>query len=221
MKNYLFFLAAVLLTLQASAQTKNHRFGITSGGTIQHYSGDLGNSFFKFNSCCFGAEVVTFGYYLDQIFDVSASVTVGDFGYWAPRSGAPVKNICPGCKGKGMDELRSRMVSGNILLKYKLNNGIIFMENAKIAPYLYCGAGVTHLADRMKRNCVNVGYHFSLNTGGGLKYNLSERFNIGYNLGISYFTHDKVYATVDDANVSMDGKKDMLMQNTLFLGVNF
>jgi hypothetical protein len=81
----------------------------------------------------------------------------------------------------------------------------------------------------MKANCVNVGNHFSVNAGAGIKYNFCKRFNIGYNLGFGCFIKDKVYAVNGSADTSdndedvvkMQRRKDFYMQNTLFLGMNF
>ena len=227
MKNYIFGLVLLLLTIGATAQTQNHRLGITSGVYIQHYNGYLGNSFFKFNSVCFGGEALTLGYYLDKTFDFNFSTTIGDYGYCQSEADAkriiPLSERCPGCKDRlGMGELRSRMVAGNIALKYKFANDIIFKEDSKISPYMYFGMGINHLSDNMKRQCVSVGNHFSLNTGAGFKYNLNERFNVGYSLGVGYFTKGQVYATAGDSNgITMKGKRDMYMQNAIFVGMNF
>jgi len=226
MKTPLSALLLFLVSIVATAQTANHKIGITSGGCIQQYNGNLGSSFFKFNTSCFGAEVLTFGYYLDRTFDFNVSASIGDYGYCQPASEAnkviPISQRCPGCRDKsGMGELRSRMFSGNIALKYKFANGTIFQEDSKIAPYVYVGMGINYLTDRMKRQCVNTGNHFSVNGGSGFKYNINEQLNIGYNLGIGYFTKDKVYASVNDINnMKMKDKNDKYMQHTLFIGIN-
>ena len=223
MKNYT-LVFALLLTIGVNAQNRNHKFGFTAGTAIQHYSGDLGNSFFKFNTCCFAAEVFSLSYYLDNAFDFTASSTIGDFGYWqrpGDQKVVPLGKRCPGCKGEGMGELRSRMYTGNIAIKYKLDNGTVFREDSKISPYMYVGVGVNYLADRMKRNCVNTGTHFSVNTGAGLKYNVTSRFSFGYNIAVSHFVNEHIYATVGGDNMVMDGKKDKCLQNTLYLGMTF
>jgi len=169
---------------------------------------------------------LTFGYYLDKTFDFSISASIGDYGFCPSASDAhkevPIAQQCPGCVGKrGMSELRSRMFSGNVALKYKFSNGAILKEDCKISPYVYAGMGINLLSDRMGKQCVNEGTHFSLNAGIGVKYNITERFNIGYNLGIGYFTKKKVYAAAGNPeDMKMIGKKDMYMQNTLFVGVN-
>lgn len=226
MKKYLLISTLLLLAAGVTAQTKNDKLGFTSGYFIQQYNGNLGNSFFKFNTVCFAGVSSSFGYYLNRSFEMNVSSTVGDFGYSQTAADAnriiPIAERCPGCIGRtGMGELRSRMVSGNIAIKYKFANGILLKEDSRISPYTYFGCGINHLTDNMHRNCVNVGNHFSLNAGAGVKYNFTNRLNIGYNLGIGYFTNDKVYATTStDDVVQMQGKKDMYLQHTLSLGIN-
>jgi hypothetical protein len=66
MKNQLLISALVLCTLGAVGQTKNNKFGVTAGGSIQQYNGNLGNSFFKFNTTCFAGFTTNFGMYLNK-----------------------------------------------------------------------------------------------------------------------------------------------------------
>ncbi len=233
MKNYLLLTALFLSCLTVNGQTKTHKFGITSGGSIQHYNGNLGNSFFKFNTTCFSGVSTTFGKYLNKSFDINLNVSVGHFGYCQTDEDAKrvvsFEERCTACNDReGMGELRSLMISGNIALKYKLANDYFLKENAKLAPYFYTGMGINHLSDVMKRNCVNVGYHFTLNCGAGVKYNITERLNISYNLGFGCFMTKKVYYTNSLANgnressdSNMQKRKDMYMQNSIVLGVNF
>jgi hypothetical protein len=235
MKNKLLITLLSLCALNVFGQSKNYKFGITGGAYIQHYNGNLGNSFFKFNTTCFAGGSVDFGLYLDRSFDLNSGLAIGDFGYCQTEADknriVSVALQCPGCKDRlGMGELRSRMTSGNIAIKYKFANGYLLKENSKFAPYVYSGAGINHLADNMKRNCVNVGNHFTVNAGAGFKFNFTERFNLGYNLGAGCFIFKKVYYTnaMADASVTMDAddikmerRKDLYLQNSLSFGINF
>ena len=105
------------------------------------------------------------------------------------------------------------MASAGISIKYKFANGYILKEESKLSPYVYAGAGINRLTDRMKMNCIVPGDYYSLNIGGGFKYNVTERFNIGFNLSIGRFQSDEL-------DFIEKGGSDVYMQNILFLGVN-
>jgi hypothetical protein len=236
MKTNLCLSILVLFAVSVTAQHKHHKFGVTAGGSVQHYNGNLGNSFFKFNSVCYGGGTATLGIYLNKSLDLNVGAYLGFYGYHAPHEDGqevPLEERCPGCYGVGMGNLSSFMVSGNLAIKYKLANDIILRENARFAPYVYGGVGINHLSDAMKKNCVNVGYHFTVNGGAGLKYNINERFNISYNLGLGCFVFEKVYNTNLESGLAADNipndvdyrnaqkRKDLYLQNTLALGINF
>jgi hypothetical protein len=235
MKNYLFIPVLLLFSMSSIAQTKKDKFGFSIGGSIQHYNGNLGNSFFKFNTTVFGGVTTNFGMYLNKSFDFNIGGSIGHFGYCQTEADASrvvsIEQRCPGCTDRlGMGELRSLMISGNIAIKYKFANDFLFKENSKFAPYIYVGMGINRLSDNMKKQCVNIGNHFTINAGTGIKYNINERFNIGYNLGVGYFIAKKVYYTSAIANdldakdaddIKMEKRKDMYMQNSLFIGINF
>lgn len=237
MKNQLLITAAfVLATFGLTAQTKNRKIGIETGAYLQQYNGNLGNSFFKFKETAFGGGSLNLGLYLNKSFDVNVGGSIGHFGYCQTEEDkkrvVALEYRCPGCTDRlGMGELRSMMISGNTAIKYKFANGYLLKEDSKIAPYLYAGVGINYLSDVMKRNCVNVGNHFTINAGAGVKYNITERLNIGYNLGVGCFMTKKVYYTnaiaenneveKDADDIKMEKRKDFYMQHALTLGFNF
>lgn len=237
MKNQLLITAAfVLATFGLTAQTKNRKIGIETGAYLQQYNGNLGNSFFKFKETAFGGGSLNLGLYLNKSFDVNVGGSIGHFGYCQTEEDkkrvVALEYRCPGCTDRlGMGELRSMMISGNTSIKYKFANGYLLKEDSKIAPYVYAGVGINYLSDVMKRNCVNVGNHFTINAGAGVKYNITERLNIGYNLGVGCFMTKKVYYTnaiaenneveKDADDIKMEKRKDFYMQHALTLGFNF
>jgi hypothetical protein len=235
MKKNLLIAAFIVFTISAIGQNQNNKFGITAGAFIQHYNGNLGNSFFKFKTICFGGGTASVGMYLNKSFDVNLGVSICDFGYGQTESDR--KRIisesqqCPGCDDiLGMGNLQARMVAGNIAIKYKFTNGYLLKENSKFSSNIFLGMGINNLTDNMGRNCVNTGNHFTINSGLGITYNITERLNIGYNLAFGCFVTKKVYNTntaatesqVKDADdILMEKRKDFYMQNGLSLGVNF
>lgn len=236
MKNKTFISAALLLvTFSSIGQSKSNKLGVEGGVYLQHYNGNLGNSFFKFNTTAFGGYSLNLGFYLNKSFDLNGGGTIGHFGYCQTEEDkkriVPFDEKCPGCPSNGgMGELRSLMISGNIALKYKFANGIFLKETSKLAPYIYVGAGINRLSDNMRKNCVNVGTHFSINGGVGIKYNFNERFNIGYNIAVGCFVTKKVYSSngikrIADGKsgeeMKMANRKDLYMQNAITLGFNF
>ncbi len=243
MKNYVFITVSIFLSsLNSIGQNKNNKIGIEAGAFIQQYDGNLGSSFFKFNTVAFAGASINTGLYLNKSFDLNVGGTMGHFGYCQTAEDksriVPFDQKCPGCPGEegGMGDLRSLMISGNVAVKYKFANGYILNENSKLAPYVYFGAGINRLSDNMRRNCVNVGKHFSLNGGVGVKYNINERFNIGYNLAFGCFVTNKhVYTSngikgitavvnpteVNGEEMKMSNKKDSYLQNSLTFGFNF
>ncbi len=236
MKKNLLTTMVFLCIAAVSAQNKTYKYGLNIGASINHYNGNLGNSFFQPKTTCFAGVQANFGKYLNKSFDLNLGAGIGHYGYCQTPSDverlAHLELKCPGCTDQlGMGDLRSLMISVNVAAKYKFANGSLLKENAKVAPYLYAGMGFNHLSDNMKKQCVNVGYHFTLNAGAGVRYNITERINIGYNLGIGCFMTKKAYAVypvnpneVDDHHEDMERmekRKDLILQNALILGVNF
>lgn len=236
MKKNILIGAFMLCTAAAMAQDKNHRYGIMLGGSIQHYNGNLGNSFFKFRTTCFGGGTASFGRYMNRSFDLVANAGAGFYGYC--QTDADVRRLedlelrCPGCTDKiGMVELRAFMFSGNIVARYKFANGILLKEKSRIAPSVYAGIGLSHLSDNMKRKCVNVGNFLTINAGAEVRYNITDKFHVGYTMGLGCFATKKVYVSREvnpnemddhqDEVEKMERRRDLVLQNSLSIGLNF
>ena len=93
------------------AQSSSPKFNLTEGFYIQHYAGNLGNSFFKSKTVCFGGGNINLGCQLNSSFQVDLGSSMGDFGYVATK--ADVERIeaiaaeCPTCgEALDMDQLR-------------------------------------------------------------------------------------------------------------------
>ena len=82
MKNYVFITVSIFLSsLNSIGQNKNNKIGIEAGAFIQQYDGNLGSSFFKFNTVAFAGASINTGLYLNKSFDLNVGGTMGHFGY--------------------------------------------------------------------------------------------------------------------------------------------
>jgi hypothetical protein len=219
MKNIFRTLAFVLITIGLNAQSKEHRLGITVGAGSQKYKGDLGNGFTLKNNCWYGTYQANINYYLCKYVDLGVFGTMGNYGYSQPDDVA-MKDVlsddrCPGCIGRrGIGNVSCRLYSAGGMVKYKFANGCLLKENARIRPYVYVGAAAVNLADVMKMDCVQAGNYYSLNAGVGVKYYLSDRINIGYNMHFGRFTSDHLDYKIKN------GDNDMYLQQTINVGID-
>jgi hypothetical protein len=218
MKKKLFTIGFIFIFIGTYAQTKNSKLGFSAGFGFQQYKGDLGSNFYSFDRCMYGVGTVAFDYYLNKSLDIGFFGTLGDYSYCQPRhlsdEFVPVELRCPGCVGRiGMGDFKSRMASGGMMIKYKLSNGYILREESMLRPYVYAGMAINHITDRMQAKCVNTGDYYSINAGLGFKYYVNEKVNIGYKLGVGYFTSDKV-------DIQSGGTNDMYLQNSLIIGID-
>ena len=220
MKKYICTLGLIIFTMSLLAQSKSHKLGLTFGGGSQKYNGDLGNGFTFKNEAWYGNFLLNAGYYLNKSFDVGVSGTIGDYGYCQSEAKrneeVTFSERCPGCGNRlGNGNLNSRLITFGFNGKYKLANGYLLSSESAIKPYIYAGVGVNRIIDIMKMNCVREGVYFSVNAGVGVKYYISDRINIGYNLGFGYFTEDNL-----DNKVNYGKDMDMFMQNSLTVGID-
>jgi len=218
MKSYLLSLGFIFLAIGAIAQTATNKLGLNIGGGFQQYHGDLGSALYKKYISSYGTINISVGYYLTKSVDACIFGFIGDYGYCQPEEmknkEVPDADKCIGCVGRvGMGNLNSRIASGGVFLKYKIANGFLLSQNAKLKPHIYGGVSINRLTDRMKKKCIAVGDYYTVNAGLGLQYYLCEKVNIGYNIGFGYFTTDKI-------DFISRGKNDLYMQNTLNLGID-
>lgn len=161
-----------LITANAQNADKKWALGIFGGKT--EYNGDFGNGFLEFGNELYGFGGGSINRYLSKSFDINLQGTFGTYGYYKDA----VKNF----KGKKAD--------GNLLLVYKLNNGYIFNEKAKLSPFINAGIGLannwSYSGSKLKG-----GYDFLYSFGGGLKYNILEDFAFQYQFLYNFTNSDE------------------------------
>lgn len=205
------FCAFTFLSLHCFGQSFEKKNNISLGTGRQSYNGDLGNSWFQPSEEYYGIGSLTYSRYLTKSFDALLFVTHGDYGHCREEDESQFRP-----DGTEVLNMLSRLTSSSISVKYKFANGYLLKEEAKLAPYIYLGAGVNNISNFWwkDKKRVNPGNCFSLNGGAGVSYNLNKKINLTYNLGFGYLASDKI-------DFRSEGTNDMYMQHSLLLGLNF
>jgi opacity protein-like surface antigen len=204
-------IALLAVSLYTSAQTSDKKNNISIGGGKESYNGDLGNSWFNPEEEWYGFVNASYSRYLNKSFDVSISVTSGDFGHCRDSDDPAVRP-----DGSKVLNMLSRLTTGIVSAKYKFANGYILKEQAKLAPFIYAGIGINNVTDYWwaDKSRVNAGNYGSVNAGLGLRYNFYKNFNFTYTIGVGYFLTDKI-------DYRVQGINDMYLQNNFAVGINF
>ena len=217
-------LSMVLVTsfTALSAQSSLQDFSISGGFGFQQYCGDLGNGLYRFNSTEYGVACLSVDYSLNRWFSLKFLGTLGDLGFCQTKEtreaikaeheahgGEHVHGINP-----KEENLNSRMAAGVFAVQFEFANGYILPEWSRFAPYVYAGAGLNRITDRMEMNCVAPGLYSTLNVGTGFKYQIVQHLFLGYQLNFGQFTSDKL----DKFDT---GKNDLHMQNAVMVGYAF
>ena len=111
------------------AQNAENKWGVGLHFGVMEYNGDYGNEYLTFAQGY--AAGVSLARYLNPSFDVLLH------GFYDRVRKTDEFNLMPGTQLRFM----SHMYNVNVLAKYKFNNGYIFKEDARVAPYLLGGLG--------------------------------------------------------------------------------
>lgn len=133
-KSTVFAAVASLLAVPAQAQSPGSH-SLEIGGGIHEYMGDLGSSLGFARRPDYQAVQVNFGYYLNPAIDLVANFSTGDVGYARKWEGW---NLRPEYM---YQSFRANLADLTVGARFKLNNGSILSEDAKIAPYFQAGLG--------------------------------------------------------------------------------
>jgi OmpA-OmpF porin, OOP family len=131
MKRKILLLATVFLLGVAATQAQNaeNKWGFGAHFGVMEYNGDYSNQFYSFEQ---GYAVgLSLARYLNPSFDI-----MGHFFYDKAHSYDGWISQMPTWLN-----FEANMFNLNLLAKYKFNNGYIFKETAKIAPFILAGLG--------------------------------------------------------------------------------
>lgn len=133
-KSTVFAALATLCTVPAQAQSPGSH-SLEIGGGVHEYMGDLGSSLGFARRPDYQAVQLNFGYYLNPALDLVANFSTGDLGYARKWEGWDLRPEYQ------YQSFRANLADLTVGVRYKLNNGSILSEDAKIAPYFQAGIG--------------------------------------------------------------------------------
>ena len=216
MKKLLFFALFIAAAFGMKAQNVDNKWGLDIQLGKTEYYGDLENQyFFKGDPHLFGG--IALNRYMSKSFDLGLTTT---YGVWA---GA--------LNGKNYDvKFSGKLFDASMLLKFKLNNGSILRENAKLAPYITAGIGYGYFGSfeapsSIVANQTNPykGGNIIIPVGFGIKYNISQKVALQYQLLLNFSQSDKHDNTTYKSNgkLLVDGKNDNFLKHSLSLVISF
>ena len=133
-KSIAFAAIACLIAAPAQAQSPGTHSLELSGG-IREYMGDLGSSMGFARRPDYQGGQVNFGYYVSPALDLVTNFSFGEIGYSRKWEGFNLR------KEYQWQSFRANTMDLTVGARYKLNNGSILPEDAKIAPYFQAGIG--------------------------------------------------------------------------------
>ncbi len=181
----IFTLGVMVYSTQSSAQNYAKRFGFEAYGGINEYGGDRGTRYFFASSPTYQGGGCAFGYYLTPSFDALLGIDVGNIGHMDEsfeKEGfrADIWSVMPG-------------------VRYKLANNKLISEESKIRPYLQGSWGLFNYVTKIRNAQTPARPQASFSRfavqwalGGGVKYALSESFDVMAQVMYNYAYDDNI-----------------------------
>lgn len=194
------------------AQTSEKPFAIMLGGGLTQYNGDLGQGFFETKMVQVnGHGAGALAFYLNKSFDLNLQGSYGRFGYWENEN----RNFL------------TMMAEGSLNLKYKLNNGYLFKEDALIGPYIHAGIGGYNIksekrADDTDRGLsTKVGLEPYFSFGGGLSFRITKAVSIVLSENFGYIFKDNYDAENNINSTNGNEINDAFLRHTAGVNIAF
>ncbi len=225
-KASLLLVVAMFVTFAVNAQDVNHKWSVGARMTFNDYKGDLGDDFWNFGNAGFA---LTLSRYVSPSFDV-----VGDLNIYGINT-----DLKDGGIGGGVGKMDDKFITATLNLKYKFNNGYILKEEAKLAPYVMLGLGLTKFDRVAYVKGGKLGSNFDYDDDGideifnlalGLTYNLSEKFAVNLEIAMYYANSDSYDGWTDypkgdkgirQHNRSKDFYNDKFLHNSIGIVYKF
>lgn len=178
----LFLVALVVVTNALTAQTVNSKYAIGLNLLKNEYNGDLGSGIWNFKPTTYYGGGLSFAKYLNPSFDMGVIGNYGDYGYANDQISYA-------------NSFNSRKLDFSLFGHYKLNNGYILKESAKLSPFVSLGLGFASYSrnstyDAGATQRVVTGTDFIVPFGAGLKYQITDKFALQYQYLYNVTNHD-------------------------------
>lgn len=193
----LFFL--VIMLGEASGQNADQKWGIGLFGGKTEYVGELGNGFMIFDPFVYGHAGLAINRYLNPSFDLSLQGEYGSYGFYE----------------SSLVNFMAKKTDAAMLLKYKLNNGFFFKEDAVIAPFLATGVGFASFAAEKDQTRTRVDdWDAFIPLGGGIRFNVLPQLALQYQILYNFTNGD-----TRDLNTT-DKKNDRFISHSIGIIIN-
>jgi outer membrane protein OmpA-like peptidoglycan-associated protein/outer membrane protein W len=198
-------LVAALLAIMSVTQTLAQGGSIGFFANVSEYDGDLrGNKhqFYSFDRAQFGGAI-SLQQYLNRSFNLMQTASYSHLQY---KTDGELLGV------------NASFVTLNLNLKYKLNNGYIFKEDAAIAPFITAGLGGTYITSNQFSNSSSATITNGLikpnfNAGVGILFQLNDRVGIEFSNTVQM----PIYDGWDGVTA---GDNDLYLQHSLGLVFN-
>ncbi|MFT5580784.1 MAG: OOP family OmpA-OmpF porin [Psychromonas sp.] len=183
MKNYLVLIVMFLsLGFLTKAQNKEKILALSLYTGFSDYNGELNPKFFNVNNVFrtqLGGNVF---FYLNKSIDLGIDFGYGSHGFY-----------------DGIDHYKGEVFKGFLSARYKLANGLILDEGSRTQPFVFLGGGfANHFIDLSSFN--EPGLDYTLNTGLGVKFRVTENLSLQYQMNLAFTTGDNRDLKVGGSN---------------------
>lgn len=209
-RKLLLFATVILLGIPAlRAQNADNKWGFGAHFGVMEYNGDYSNQFYSFKQgYAVGASIArylnpSFDIMLHYFYDMSHSFDGG-------RSGMPT-----------WLQFEAQMYNLNLVAKYKFNNGYLFKESARLAPFILAGIGGTRSNSKgIGENGAFTGQKLltpNLYGGVGLNLRVSQAVNFTVQTSLLLPFTDKIDGTVGTVAPMSKKGNDKFLENSVGL----
>lgn len=174
-------LIAIILTslINVNAQNESARWSFGGGISAIDFSGPITKQYFQFKE--FRASQRYFiGRYLNPSFNLKTDFTFGKV--WFPKAAFYPEVVT------GIYENR-HIYDFGLNIEYKLNNGYVLKESARVAPYLFTGFGVNSIVDYDVNTFIPFGVGLNIRFVDWLTLNLQSTYKLNLDNSFDYSQH--------------------------------